>query len=543
MKRSNAFTLVELLTAISVHLIFILMLGVSFYGLVAFGGESQQILTAREHGRRVIDYVDEKIKKVGLGMWDLDSCSDFNDALKPLTGSSAPLYKLKMPLSVVWDNSDEINTDYVNQKNADVSGNVQRGNVLTMLYADRDYDVNLTVTHVNETTTQTTSEKWIDDVSKMTEQEVQTRFNEIDALLHTIINGDSKKSLSTKIEDMDEKVKNFWYFFVMYIHGVLGVKGERRAGKTIDIVNNYYENEKFRDSSQTLQKMLEILYNNGRYYELGSNIEKNYWGTLNKDYLRMALQDIWDVVNDKYMYYKYLENGRIRREDEWIKLYQWYQEDKNPKQKISDSTLEYFIDEVNKLFHHSIETSTTTTTLKTEFLVSSMTYDSANFKDEDSNLQGWSTMLGIGKPFMVSAASSGSGSDLELKFANNTNLPTIEIDELLRLKCERIFAEDDTSDNARNFKVQKLSDGTLTDWGEKNSFETGILEIYAELDTDTSVLDFYVLSTGGRDRMTHSRPDEWPSTARWKDDYKNQVLYVSRASWKLNNLKENFDWE
>ena len=144
---------------------------------------------------------------------------------------------------------------------------------------------------------------------------------------------------------------------------------------------------------------------------------------------------------------------------------------------------------------------------------------------------------------MVSAASSGSGSDLELKFANNTNLPTIEIDELLRLKCERIFAEDDTSDNARNFKVQKLSDGTLTDWGEKNSFETGILEIYAELDTDTSVLDFYVLSTGGRDRLTHDRPDEWPSTARWKDDYKNQVLYVSRASWKLNNLKENFDWE
>ena len=84
-------------------------------------------------------------------------------------------------------------------------------------------------------------------------------------------------------------------------------------------------------------------------------------------------------------------------------------------------------------------------------------------------------------------------------------------------------------------------------WGQAYHHVAGILEIYMELDSEDKRLDFYVLSTGGYDSATSkARPVTWPSRAyptetEWESSgYGKYVLYVSRASWKLNNIPKDF---
>lgn len=114
------------------------------------------------------------------------------------------------------------------------------------------------------------------------------------------------------------------------------------------------------------------------------------------------------------------------------------------------------------------------------------------------------------------------------------NIPSVDVlpmDELLYLKCVRVFVEGSGVDS--NFKYQNLT----SKWSDKIPHEKGILEIYMELDTVTKIFDLYVLSTGGEDKsVTRTKPENWPDNARWKDEYLNHALYVSHASWKLHNL-------
>lgn len=103
--------------------------------------------------------------------------------------------------------------------------------------------------------------------------------------------------------------------------------------------------------------------------------------------------------------------------------------------------------------------------------------------------------------------------------------------ELLHLECERMFVEEDS------FSFKTLDYG----WSQSYRHETGILDLYMELDTHIYpyVLDLWVLSTGGRDRSrTTPRPTSWPIS--WKTSYEHEVVYVSRASWKLHNIPKDF---
>ena len=86
--------------------------------------------------------------------------------------------------------------------------------------------------------------------------------------------------------------------------------------------------------------------------------------------------------------------------------------------------------------------------------------------------------------------------------------------------------------------------------------EDDILDIYAKLDPATNILTLYVLAAGGmNDSSDTQRPDTWPKEATpsaltdngakdaWlKHDYSHHVVYVSRATWKLNNIPPNFTW-
>ena len=125
---------------------------------------------------------------------------------------------------------------------------------------------------------------------------------------------------------------------------------------------------------------------------------------------------------------------------------------------------------------------------------------------------------------------------------------------MLYLKSVRVYAAEPSDydknhgQQERNLKVQKL-DGEA--WSNSEPYQQGILEIYAELDAredekgrPKNILSVWVLSSGGKDNMTHERPaySDWPETARWEDDYKYYVTYVSKGTWKLNNLPEDFTW-
>ncbi|MBR2208812.1 MAG: prepilin-type N-terminal cleavage/methylation domain-containing protein [Synergistaceae bacterium] len=181
---------------------------------------------------------------------------------------------------------------------------------------------------------------------------------------------------------------------------------------------------------------------------------------------------------------------------------------------------------------------------------------------EKYNIRAWGVSRGAGVPFVVDkyydVANSKVIKELVTATPNDTIYTIPDGDELLYLKCVRVFAEaprPNDPDKEKNLKVQKLNDITWKSSKCKvNPYQSGILEIYAELDTTKNILSVWVLSSGGKDNMTHERPGDWPKTAypidaegtdtEWnKSDYKYHVLYVSTGTWKLNNLNKNSKWE
>ena len=385
MKSSKGLTLIEILIALTIHAIFILMLGGTFYALLSFGNKSQQVLVAREHGRRVIDYVDSRIRNAGLGMWKLESYDAVINALEPLTKSGKPLNNstknLRLPVAVTYDYQDGFSDSTLAKADTKTKKDITKknederfiiGNILTLLYAERDTD----------------------------KREDEDRVNLI------IV---SKDIQSVDITDFATDGGIF---------------------KFLSFGKNHYENSDF-------------------------------------------------------------------------------------------------------------------------------VYNTKNTKNDIRN---WAVLTGSGVPFYTNSYQFAPSSyGIILWTYANEDTKVYAGDELLYLKCERIFAEDprdkdkENGETVRNLKVQKLKD---TAWGDVTPFESGILEIYMELHKDTNILDFYVLSTGGKDNtMTHDRPKDWPYTARpveskegdteaWnKSKYCNDIVYVSRASWKLNNLCEGFVWD
>lgn len=377
MRHSRGFTLVEVMTAMAVYGIFLSMLGATFYALLTFGTRSQQVLVAREHGRRVIEYVDRRIRSAGLGLHELKSSEEVRGAMNRLTTDketpNGPLYQsnpLRLPVAVLWNDKDSLENSDFNVK-PKISNDIQCGNILTILYAERE-----------TTTWETVGGK--DYAVSLT-------------IIPYITSGDDTIKLNTLSVSKDEKIS------------------------LIFLAHNDYFNQ---------------------YDKTFARSE------------RAASSVAWDIKNWAVLRASGIPVRVIKDKDNNDKVY------------------------IQSSFHsdHPI------------------------------------------KEFDICAG-----------------------DELLYLNCERIFAEKDNEDRFRNLKVQKLSNK----WGDQDPLESGILEIYAELDIRTNILTLWVLSTGGKDTVIHERSTlkDWPSTARWQDDkYKYDVLYVSRASWKLNNLCEGFDW-
>jgi hypothetical protein len=126
MKRSKAFILVEILTGMVLQAGFIIVLCTSFYLMLSFYTRTQQTLSARQKGEKVIAYIDARIKNAGLGLGKCSNSGEIREALSKVT-SLLDNQKLTLPVSVTSGNWK------FKSKNSDKKFT---GNRLTLLYTD-----------------------------------------------------------------------------------------------------------------------------------------------------------------------------------------------------------------------------------------------------------------------------------------------------------------------------------------------------------------------------------------------------------------------
>ena len=166
------------------------------------------------------------------------------------------------------------------------------------------------------------------------------------------------------------------------------------------------------------------------------------------------------------------------------------------------------------------------------------TFSNSEFQRGATNytiIEAYTVLVGTGIPLFIYKTNDDGEFNLQFKGTGTTTASVYPGDELLYIKCERMFVKD------QNFKFWNFSDNSW-DSLKLHSNEAGILEVYFELDTSTNILDMYVLSSGGvNDAGNTQRPVSWPSDF-WKTEFANYMIYVSRASWKLSNISSSFTW-
>ena len=138
MRRSRAFILTEIMTGLLLQATFIVALCGVFYMLTSYGATTQQILTAKQHGEKVIAYVDQRIKNLGLGLWKCHTPAELANAMYTLTTKNdsfkKPFTDILLPIEIKWDNK---------KKDAKIYDETHKiikyhGNILTMLYARKE---------------------------------------------------------------------------------------------------------------------------------------------------------------------------------------------------------------------------------------------------------------------------------------------------------------------------------------------------------------------------------------------------------------------
>lgn len=138
MRRSKAFTLTEILMTIMLQAGFILVLCMSFYLFLDFYTRTQQVLTARNHAQRVIQFMDDKIRHAGLGLWQCDGSLAIRDRLNSieqlnLESKYDGLRGYKLPVSLQREEEYSIN-----KKPALKTSEFYKGDIVLLLYAQRD---------------------------------------------------------------------------------------------------------------------------------------------------------------------------------------------------------------------------------------------------------------------------------------------------------------------------------------------------------------------------------------------------------------------
>ena len=156
MRRSRAFILTELLTGMMLQAGFLLVLCTSFYMMLSFYTRTQQVLSARDKGERVIAYFDQRIRHAGLGFGKCTSSADVRNALWPIASLTASPKKvlsnkdLALPVAVTYLNQDNFDDNDFNSASSNIITNslghqAYCGNILTLIYAERENSQNFYV--------------------------------------------------------------------------------------------------------------------------------------------------------------------------------------------------------------------------------------------------------------------------------------------------------------------------------------------------------------------------------------------------------------
>ncbi len=202
--------------------------------------------------------------------------------------------------------------------------------------------------------------------------------------------------------------------------------------------------------------------------------------------------------------------------------------------------------------------------------------DVKNEEKVPENIRRWGVSESVGVPFFVEKIDSPSGKTffcVKTCFYGTSDYPLLgkielpNAGEIMYLKCVQMTVHSDKTTKKSLLTLRELEpdgkgwvalDAEDDDSQNRKVSEENILDIYMELDTSTNILTLCVLATGGYDAgVTNKRPEAWPNNANpipsgkthdnnitdaeaekaWEEsDFCHHTVYVSRASWKLNNL-------
>lgn len=177
------------------------------------------------------------------------------------------------------------------------------------------------------------------------------------------------------------------------------------------------------------------------------------------------------------------------------------------------------------------------------------------------NIKSYVVMEGVGLPMYLVSIPNNGGVKIAVRGDDLSRFDGVEIPaggELLGLRAMQMFVHGEG--DSRQFAFREL-DPNGRKWDKINNQEAGILDIYMERVNNTFTV--WVLGTGGYDvEAANPRPDSWPkeanpagegateaakeadAKAKWlASDYCHHTVYVSRATWKLNNIPSGFNWK
>ena len=156
--RRKAFILTEILTGMTLQTIFALTLFGAFYMLLTFSTSTHQILAAHDEGQLVISYVDARIRNVGLGLFrceSIDGVVRAFDAKNNFWVGTADNIEANLPLKLLplalikREYSGEDMSEYEDDISYDEDTGIYEGNIITMLYAHKDYKNNHLIVTTN----------------------------------------------------------------------------------------------------------------------------------------------------------------------------------------------------------------------------------------------------------------------------------------------------------------------------------------------------------------------------------------------------------
>ena len=143
---------------------FLLVLVTAFYLLLNFYTKTQQVLTARNHAERVIQFVDDKIRHAGLGLWGCTSSRAIRSSMYPIEILSErkgkrelPSYSgtrgYKLPVSLSWLSDGLDFAPLVGEPTGGTSSSssVFDGNVLVLLYTEKEENEDFIMAYTKKT--------------------------------------------------------------------------------------------------------------------------------------------------------------------------------------------------------------------------------------------------------------------------------------------------------------------------------------------------------------------------------------------------------